>query len=197
MICLEGKFMSGSSHFSGRWLFAAFLCIGISLLNVSAWSAKPDSEEEWKPPKLPEAVTVEPEAPVLKVAPIDRDTRPEIEQAAAQIDSILQAYWDENETKPGEKTTDHEFVRRAYLELAGRIPTIDEARAFCDSTNKKKRGQLIDDLLESPGYVSHFYNYWADILRLKERPGRDLFFEPYMAWVKETIAENMPYDKWV
>lgn len=183
--------------FSGRWLFAAFLCIGISLLNVSAWSAKPDSEEEWKPPKLPEAVTVEPEAPVLKVAPIDRDTRPEIEQAAAQIDSILQAYWDENETKPGEKTTDHEFVRRAYLELAGRIPTIDEARAFCDSTNKKKRGQLIDDLLESPGYVSHFYNYWADILRLKERPGRDLFFEPYMAWVKETIAENMPYDKWV
>ena len=197
MICLGGKYMAGSSYFSGRWLFAAFLCIGISLLNVSARSAEPESEEEWKPPKLPEAVTVKPEGAVFKVAPIDRDTRPEIEQAAAQIDSILQAYWNENGTKTVDRTNDHEFVRRAYLELAGRIPTIDEARTFCNSTNRNKRGELIDDLLESPGYVSHFYNYWADILRLKERPSRDILFEPYMAWVKESIAENIPYDKWV
>ncbi|MBL6710558.1 MAG: DUF1553 domain-containing protein [Planctomycetes bacterium] len=189
--------MVGRSHFSRQRLFSVSLYIGIALLNGSAWSAKPEPETEWKPPKLPEAVTIKPEGAVLKVAPIDRETRPEIEQAAAQIDSILQAYWNENKTKSGKKTTDHEFVRRAYLELAGRIPTIDEARTFCDATGRKKRGQLIDDLLESPGYVSHFYNYWADILRLKERPSRDIFFEPYMAWVKESIAENMPYDKWV
>ena len=189
--------MVGQSHFLRQRLFSVSLCIGIALLNGSAWSAKPEPETEWKPPKLPEAVTIKPEGAVLKVAPIDRETRPEIEQAAAQIDSILQAYWNENKTKSGKKTTDHEFVRRAYLELAGRIPTIDEARTFCDATGRKKRGQLIDDLLESPGYVSHFYNYWADILRLKERPSRDIFFEPYMAWVKESLADNMPYDKWV
>ena len=189
--------MVGQSHFLRQRLFSVSLCIGIALLNGSAWSAKPEPETEWKPPKLPEAVTIKPEGAVLKVAPIDRETRPEIEQAAAQIDSILQAYWSENKTKSGKKTTDHEFVRRAYLELAGRIPTIDEARTFCNATGRKKRGQLIDDLLESPGYVSHFYNYWADILRLKERPSRDIFFEPYMAWVKESLADNMPYDKWV
>lgn len=189
--------MVGQSHFLRQRLFSVSLCIGTALLNGSAWSAKPEPETEWKPPKLPEAVTIKPEGAVLKVAPIDRETRPEIEQAAAQIDSILQAYWNENKTKSGKKTTDHEFVRRAYLELAGRIPTIDEARTFCNATGRKKRGQLIDDLLESPGYVSHFYNYWADILRLKERPSRDIFFEPYMAWVKESLADNMPYDKWV
>ena len=189
--------MVGQSHFLRQRLFSVSLCIGIALLNGSAWSAKPEPETEWKPPKLPEAVTIKPEGAVLKVAPIDRETRPEIEQAAAQIDSILQAYWNENKTKSGKKTTDHEFVRRAYLELAGRIPTIDEARTFCNATGRKKRGQLIDDLLESPGYVSHFYNYWADILRLKERPSRDIFFEPYMAWVKKSLADNMPYDKWV
>ena len=189
--------MVGQSHFLRQRLFSVSLCIGIALLNGSAWSAKPEPETEWKPPKLPEAVTIKPEGAVLKVAPIDRETRPEIEQAAAQIDSILQAYWNGNKTKAGKKPTDHEFVRRAYLELAGRIPTIDEARTFCNATGRKKRGQLIDDLLESPGYVSHFYNYWADILRLKERPSRDIFFEPYMAWVKESLADNMPYDKWV
>ena len=133
--------MVGRSHFSRQRLLSVYLCIGIALLNASAWSAEPEPETEWKPPKLPEAVTIEPEGAVLDVSPIDRTTRPEIEQAAAQIDSILQAYWKENGTKTVDRTNDHEFVRRAYLELAGRIPTIDEARVFCDATSKKKRGQ--------------------------------------------------------
>ena len=122
--------MVDQSHFLRQRLFSVSLCIGIALLNVSAWSAKPEPETEWKPPKLPEAVTIKPEGGVLEISSIDRTTRPEIEQAAAQIDSILQAYWNENKAKSGKKTTDHEFVRRAYLELAGRIPTIDEARTF-------------------------------------------------------------------
>ena len=78
--------MVGRSYFSRQRLFSVSLCIGIALLNGSAWSAKPEPETEWKPPKLPEAVTIKPEGAVLKVAPIDRETRPEIEQAAAQID---------------------------------------------------------------------------------------------------------------
>ena len=151
-----------------RVLSIAF-CVGALLLNASSWAAKPDPDTEWKPPKLPEAVTIKPDGVALKVSPIDRGTRSDIEQAAAQIDSILKAYWNENSTKIGNRTSDHEFVRRAYLELAGRIPTINEATIFCDSNDRKKRGELIDTLLENPGYVSHFYNYWADILRLKER----------------------------
>ncbi len=191
--------MAGCAHkeFLRPLLFPIACCVGALLLNASTWAAEPKQETEWKPPKLPEAVTVKPEGVALNVSPIDRSTRPEIDQAAAQIDSILQAYWNENSTKAGDKASDHKFVRRAYLELAGRIPTIDEARAFCDSNDREKRGELIDNLLESPGYVSHFYNYWADILRLKERPTRDIFFEPYMDWVKASIANNMPYDKWV
>jgi hypothetical protein len=179
-----------------RVLLIAF-CVGALLLNASTWAAKPDPDIEWKPPKLPEAVTIKPEGVALNVVPIDRGTRSEIAQAAAQIDSILKAYWNENSTKAGDRTSDHEFVRRAYLELAGRIPTINEANTFCNSNDRKKRGELIDNLLESPGYVSHFYNYWADILRLKERHDKNVFFEPYMAWVKESIADNVPYDKWV
>ncbi len=56
---------------------------------------------------------------------------------------------------------------------------------------------LIDSLLETQGYVSHTYNYWADILRLKDRPTNIVFGEPYIEWIKESIAANQPYDQWV
>ena len=176
---------------------AAGCCMAAVLVSSTAEAAKP--KKEWKPPasKLPKAVTEKPDGPVMQVAPIDRKARPEVEAAAAKIDAILQAYWREHGAEPNTKTDDHEFVRRVYLELAGRIPTIEEAESFCAASGSAKRGKLIDDLLESPGYVSHFYNFWADILRLRERPSREVWFEPYMAWVKESIAENRPYDEWV
>ena len=89
--------MVGQSHFLRQRLFSVSLCIGIALLNGSAWSAKPEPETEWKPPKLPEAVTIKPEGGVLEISSIDRTTRPEIEQAAAQIDSIKPAAEDVQE----------------------------------------------------------------------------------------------------
>ena len=181
----------------GLFWLVILLGAGFVFSGRSAEAAKPN--KDWKPPasKLPKAVTEKPDGPVMEVAPLDRSARREVEAAAAKIDSILKAYWQEHNATPGPKTDDHEFVRRAYLELAGRIPTIEEAESFCAAKGSAKRGELIDDLLESPGYVSHFYNFWADILRLQERPSRDLWFEPYMAWVKESVAANRPYDEWV
>jgi len=193
-----GKTPWGFIRSTGRGIFFVACCGAAGLLvSAAAEAAKP--AKEWKPPasKLPKVVTEKPDEPVMKVAPIDRKARPEVEAAAGKIDAILRAYWQEHGAEPNSKTDDHEFVRRVYLELAGRIPTIEEAESFCAASGSAKRGKLIDDLLESPGYVSHFYNFWADILRLRERPSREVWFEPYMAWVKESIAENRPYDEWV
>ena len=180
-------------------IFGLALLLGAGFVSSgrSAEAAKPN--KEWKPPasKLPKAVTEKPDGPVMEIAPLDRSGRRDVEAAAAKIDTILKDYWREHNATPNTKTDDHEFVRRVYLELAGRIPTIEEAESFCAAKDSAKRGELIDDLLESPGYVSHFYNFWADILRLQERPSRDVWFEPYMAWVKESIAANRPYDEWV
>jgi hypothetical protein len=66
-----------------------------------------------------------------------------------------------------------------------------------DSRHPAKRAELIDALLESPDSVSHFYNFWADILRLTERPLKQLPFEPYLHYVKESIRTNKPFDIWV
>ena len=150
-----------------------------------------------QPIKLPAAVLEEPSGPVMAVAPIDRGRRTQVEKAAEDIDSLLAKQWEKHQVSASTPLNDAQFVRRIYLEIAGRIPTFDETVRFLDSKSGTKRADLIDDLLESPDYVSHTYNFWADILRLAERPQKDVFFEPYLDWVKRSIAANRPFDEWV
>jgi len=107
---------------------------------------------------LPEVVTRLSPNPPFKVAKIDRSRRADIQSAASQIDALIDRKLEQNNEKPQPALRDEQFVRRVYLELAGRIPTYDEAKKFLDSKSESIRTQLIDDLLESPDYVSHNYN---------------------------------------
>ena len=161
----------------------------------AARAAKRTGQQQ--PIKLPAAALEEPSGPVMAVAPIDRGRRTQVEKAAEGIDSLLAKHWEKHQVSASTPLNDAQFVRRIYLEIAGRIPTFDETVRFLDSKSGTKRADLIDDLLESPDYVSHTYNFWADILRLAERPQKDVFFEPYLDWVKRSIASNRPFDEWV
>ncbi len=149
------------------------------------------------PFRLPAAVRDAPDGPTLAVAPIDRTTRDDVRAAAARIDAILAERQARDGVAPPPSLSDSQFLRRAYLDLGGRIPTHDEASAFLASTDPAKRGSLVDSLLESPDWVSRFYNVWADTLRLTERPQKNLWSEAYLDWVKRSIAANRPYDEWV
>jgi hypothetical protein len=181
----------------------------VALAAVLAVGAKPNATGSAKaaraakragqqqPIKLPAAVLEEPTGPVMEVAKIDRSRRQEVGVAADAIDRLLETDWQKHGVSGSTPLNDAQFVRRIYLELAGRIPTFDETVPFLDSKSATKRADLIDDLLESPDSVSHTYNFWADILRLAERPQKDVFFEPYLDWVKRSIAANRPFDQWV
>lgn len=147
--------------------------------------------------RLPEAVTKKPPPKVIDVKPVDRRTRPAIAAAARAVDAVVDKGLQEHGVAAAPPLGDDAFARRVYLELAGRIPTHDELVAFLQSEGEHKRAELIDRLLESPDYVSHFYNFWADILRLQERPDKHLVFEPYLDYVKDAIRTNKPYDAWV
>jgi hypothetical protein len=146
---------------------------------------------------LPEAVRTAPSGKVMDVAPVDRDRRDAVAAAAERIDAHLGKRWKELGLKPASRLSDEQFARRVYLDLGGRIPTYDEVMGFLTSRSRTKRAELVEQLLESPDYVSNFYNFWADILRLRERPHRVLPFEPYLYYVKDTIRTNKPYDDWV
>jgi hypothetical protein len=149
------------------------------------------------PSRLPQAVTDAPRGTVLDVAPVDRSRRAAVADAATRIDELVAAGWQARGVEGSRPLDDARYVRRIYLELGGRIPTHDETVAFLADDDPAKRARLVEGLLESPDYVSHFYNYWADILRLTERPQRALFCEPYLDWVKRSLAANRPFDQWV
>jgi hypothetical protein len=116
--------------------------------------------------------------------------------ASRKIDQLIESKLREKKIDPLPITSDEQFVRRIYLDAIGRIPTLEETRDFLSSNDSNKRAQLITTLLQSRGHVSHEYNYWADILRVKDADdgvGRAF----YVLWIKESIASNKPYDKFV
>lgn len=114
-----------------------------------------------------------------------------------QIDQLVEANLATHNQRPNPLCDDETFLRRIYLDAVGRIPTYDETVAFLDSNDKSKRAELIDHLLDSTGYASHQFNFWADILRLKSRLNGGNPGKPYVDFVKNSFSENKPYDEFV
>lgn len=132
------------------------------------------------------------------VTPVDSKSLAAVRSAAAEIDRLLEADYRRHQVTPNAPLSDPLFCRRAYLEIAGRIPRLGEIGRFVQSKDSRKREQLIDRLLNSHDYVSHTFNYWADVLRLKDHPvNNNQIAQPYHEWIKDSIRTNVPYDRWV
>jgi len=114
-----------------------------------------------------------------------------VREGAAKIDALVTANY--GDQKPARPTNDEEFLRRVYLDINGAIPTYEQAKAFLDSKDPMRRQKLIDQLLDSPGYVSHMYNYWADLLRIQDRTKGD-YAGHFPQWIKQSLTQNMPFD---
>ncbi len=94
--------------------------------------------------------------------------------------------------------SDAVFVRRAYLDVIGTLPTAAEAREFIQDPNlKNKRRGLIDRLLERDEFADFWAMKWGDILRIKAEFPVNLWpnaAQAYHRWVRNSIATNKPYD---
>ncbi len=124
----------------------------------------------------------------------------DIQAKSAQIDQLVSTKLKKENIQPHAPTTDEVFVRRIYLDISGRIPTLKETTDFLADTGKDKRAKLIDELLASDGYVQNFANYWSDILRVKSsltQGNSQPAGAAYLNYVRESLATNKPYDKMV
>jgi hypothetical protein len=125
----------------------------------------------------------------------------EKEYARSFVDRHLAAQWRRLGIVPSKPASDAEFIRRATLDICGTLPSAAEVTAYLADTGPDKRARLIDRLLDRPEYASYFALKWADILRNRgkgnavkhQRVGTALF----SAWIRECIAQNMPYDWFV
>ena len=100
--------------------------------------------------------------------------------------------------RPSPICDDATFLRRASLDIAGRLPTEDEARAFLADTRPDKRDQLIEQLLRSPGYADFFAGKWTALLKNRRENTGDIAANfAFHAWVRDSLLENKPYDQFV
>jgi len=93
---------------------------------------------------------------------------------------------------------DSTFIRRVALDLAGRLPTLNETTGFLASTSADKRTRLIDQLVGSEGYVNWFANKWSGILRNKaggnlEQVARETY--GFHGWIRDSLRTNQRFDQ--
>ena len=119
-----------------------------------------------------------------------------IRERSREVDRIVEENWAKHEVQGSPYINDQVFMRRAYLDIVGTIPSGREAIEFINVKNPHKRQILIDYLLDTEGYVSHYYNYWADVLRIQSQIN-NIDLHNYVSWVKDSLRENKPYDQFV
>jgi hypothetical protein len=122
---------------------------------------------------------------------------PEMDTLTAnnKIDEFVFAQLKELRLKPAELAADNVFLRRAYLDAIGILPTPDETRAFLANTDPKKREKLIDALLARPEFAEYWAQKWSDLLRNEEkaldRKGVAVFYR----WIAAQIAADRPLNE--
>jgi hypothetical protein len=119
------------------------------------------------------------------------------QQAAATLNQLLAADWQAHKVTANPQASDETLVRRLYLDIVGRIPTLAETLSFLADTASDKRARLIDTLLASEGHTLHFFHWWADLLRLcHSNPGTsNICGREYAQFIKESLRANKPYDQ--
>ena len=96
---------------------------------------------------------------------------------------------------PSALCSDTVFLRRAYLDLLGVVPTAETARAFTADATPDKRAQLIDRLLERGEFADFWALKWADLLKIEQRQLDYDGMKVFHGWIRAGIAENKPLDQ--
>ena len=94
--------------------------------------------------------------------------------------------------------TDAEFVRRAYVDTIGRLPEVEEVRAFLADSSPAKRDALIESLLKRPEFADYWTYKWSDLLMLSGTRLRPAALKTYYQWIhKQVAAGDAPWDQFV
>ena len=114
------------------------------------------------------------------------------------VDRLVLEKWNKLGLSPSPSASDAVFLRRAYLDAIGTLPTPKEVREFLADTSADKCDRLVDRLLERPEYAAYWSQQWGDILRNKQVDGsHKAESQKFADWVRDAFAKNMPFDKFM
>ena len=115
------------------------------------------------------------------------------------IDKHVAAQWKKLGLPPSKVCDDSTFIRRVSVDVAGRLPTLEETKKFLADESKDKRAKLVDRLLASGDYADYFASKWSAVLRNKRTSPKDDSKATFAfhKWIRDSLHENKPYDQFV
>ena len=111
------------------------------------------------------------------------------------IDRAIDARLAAANVKPSPESSDAEFLRRAYLDITGVIPSPEKAVEFLDDRSPDKRARLVDALLESPNYGRRMADVWVTLMYPMESDNRFVAKAPLTEWLTEQFNANTHWDR--
>ena len=111
-----------------------------------------------------------------------------IEEPTKLINKRLHEKWEENKIKPADRCDDYTFIRRATLDIIGRIPKVSEIEQYLKDPQSVRRGMLVDKLLKSPEYQQNWATIWT--WWLMTRTGDRLYRDQIHLWLEELFEQD-------
>ena len=118
-----------------------------------------------------------------------------------EIDNFIVKSLEQHGLSPSEKASKEKLIRRAYFDLTGLPPSLEDIDSFLADTSDKAYEKIVDKLLESTAYGEHMASSWLDIARYSDTHGYQDDLErvmwPWRDWVISAFNRNIPYDTFV
>ena len=110
---------------------------------------------------------------------------------------MLEASFKTAKIVPAKLIGDEEFIRRATLDVTGKLPSPKQVIAFRQDKNKSKRAELIDSLLASPDFARNWARYWKDVVQYRATAMNPAFvrFPNLEDWLADAFQKNRPWDE--
>src|SRR5579875_660998 len=119
-------------------------------------------------------------------------------EMVSTINKLSEAKWKENQIVPSNYASDYEFIRRASLDIIGRIAKPEEIREFLKDPKETRRSKLINRLLDSDEYPKHWADLWANWLLGRSGVfGRGKYHEWLATWLEDQFSQNKSYSSLV
>jgi hypothetical protein len=110
------------------------------------------------------------------------------------INSTLEKAWAENGIEPSRPATEYEWLRRVYLDVVGRIPTVAEIEAYMKKPTATRRRETVQALVRSDDYADNWANLWTVWLITRTSPP-GISRSKLHSWLSESFAINKPYNQ--
>jgi hypothetical protein len=111
------------------------------------------------------------------------------------VDDLAAAKWKSLHLAPSKPAGDAEFLRRAYLDAAGILPTTEEAENFLADTGAGKRSKLIDTLPERDEFADYWAYKWSDVLLVSTKKLNSTAMWAFYDWIRAAVKDNKPWDQ--